>query len=190
MMTLRVAVVLGTIRPARKTEYLARFVHQRLAVRSDVTAEWIDAAEYDFGNLKQRLKDREEVPDTMQRLNELLSACDGFIWVAPEYNHGYPGALKNLIDHFGPQWKRKPVALVTGGGISGGLRAMEQLRLVTAGVGAVSVPRGLPVPRVGDEFGPDGPKDVEAWTRRVDGLLDETLWYANALGTARRSEQD
>jgi NAD(P)H-dependent FMN reductase len=56
-----------------------------------------------------------------------VDRADGFIFVTPEYNHGYPAALKNALDHLYREWVYKPAALVTYGGFSSGYRAAEQL---------------------------------------------------------------
>src|SRR5260370_35845557 len=68
-----------------------------------------------------------------------MSKADAFVVVTPEYNHGYPGALKSLIDAVSAEWHAKPVAFVSYGGISGGLRAVEQLRQVFAELHTVTI---------------------------------------------------
>lgn len=103
----------------------------------------------------------------------------------PEEHHGYPGTLKNLLDALFDEWNRKPFALVGVGGISGGLRMMEQLRLVVSGLGAVSVPAHVPVQFVAKEFTPEGPIHPEEWDRRFAKTFEELEWYAGALKAAR-----
>ena len=59
-----------------------------------------------------------------------MGRADGFIVITPEYNHGYPAVLKSALDALYAEWVRKPIAFVSYGGWSGGVRAVEQLRLV------------------------------------------------------------
>src|SRR5690625_2965869 len=72
-----------------------------------------------------------------------MTAADAFILVHPEYNHGYPAALKQLIDAYVSEWQAKPVAFVSYGGISGGIHAAEQLRTVLGWLHAVPVRDGV-----------------------------------------------
>ena len=62
-----------------------------------------------------------------------IDRADAFVVVTPEYNHSYPASLKQAIDVLNAPWRRKPVAFVSYGGLSGGLRAVEHLRQVFAG---------------------------------------------------------
>src|SRR5579863_1551156 len=101
-----------------------------------------------------------------------MGRADGFVIVTPEYNHGYPGTLKNVLDHVFDEWNRKPFALVGAGGIYGGVRAIDGLRLVLPGIRAVSIPGMIGVHQVEKVFGPDGPtSDRPGWERRFDGLF-------------------
>ncbi len=72
-----------------------------------------------------------------------MAEADAFLVVTPEYNHGYPAALKELIDSVYEPWHAKPVAFVSYGGASGGIRAVEQLRQVFAELHAVTLRDGV-----------------------------------------------
>ena len=77
-----------------------------------------------------------------------IAAAPAFVFVTPQYNWGYPAALKNAIDHLHKEWAGKPVMIATYGGHGGG-RCGEQLQQVCEGIGMKPVaPRpGLPLPR-------------------------------------------
>lgn len=186
-MALTIPVILGTVREGRQSEHLARFVHARLQARTGLQAPFIDPREHAFGNLRHRALDVAQADDPEVRaFIEQMHAADGFVIVTPEYNYGYPGALKNLLDVTFKPWNRKPFGLVACGGMSGGLRAIDALRQVVSGLGAVCVPAHVPVQSIAKTFGPQGPLvDAADWTRRVDGFLDEVVWYAEALKAAR-----
>jgi NAD(P)H-dependent FMN reductase len=62
-----------------------------------------------------------------------VGSYDAFVFVTPEYNHAPPGALKNAIDFLFAEWNDKAAGFVSYG-VNGGVRAVEQLRLVMADV--------------------------------------------------------
>ncbi|MEA3189872.1 MAG: hypothetical protein QOD77_454 [Thermoplasmata archaeon] len=180
----RVVVLLGTVREGRQSEHVARHVHKALAARPGVTAQLLDPRELGFGDLVQREFEMPAHSPKVAAFMEAVTAADAFVIVTPEYNHSYPGALKNMLDLTFKPWNRKPFGLVGCGGLSGGLRAIEALRQVVAGLGAVSVPAHVSVPYVGKAFTADGPVDPE-FDRRLGRFLDEVEWYAKALKAAR-----
>lgn len=188
MAALHLPVILGTVREGRRSEWVARYVLDRLAKRAHATTRLIDPREWPFGNLVAREWEMEPQPARVAEFVHEMARADGFVLVCPEYNHGYPGALKNMIDALEDEWARKAFAIVSVGGVSGGLRATEQLRLVIGGLNAVCVPRSVPIQSIGKTWNEHGPlADAEAWAKRVDGLLDELAWYAGALKAARAS---
>ncbi|MBV9281700.1 MAG: NAD(P)H-dependent oxidoreductase, partial [Chloroflexi bacterium] len=114
--------------------------------------------------------------------------ADGFIFVMPEYNHGYPAALKNAIDHLYHEWAHKPAAIVNYGGYAGGYRAAEQLRQVLVELKAVPTREQVGIPAVWAAFDEAGEPQNDRLDASLDGMVAELLWWANALTPAR--EQD
>ncbi|WP_324603515.1 NAD(P)H-dependent oxidoreductase [Streptomyces sp. SPB074] len=106
--------------------------------------------------------------------------------VTPEYNHSYPASLKNVIDWHNPQWHAKPVAFVSYGGLSGGLRAVEHLRPVFAEVHAVTVRDTISFHGARERFAEDGsPKDPESVNTAAETLLTRLEWWARSLAESR-----
>lgn len=186
-MPLDLPVILGTVREGRQSEKVARWAHQRLAARPGITSTLIDPRELPFGNLIEREFEMKVRPPAVTNFVDAMTRADGFLIVTPEYNHGLPGALKNLLDVTFKPWNRKPFAFIgCSNGMAGGLRVIELMRHITSGLGAVSVPAHMPVPHVETAFGTDGPAtDREAWEKRLDKLFDELVFYAEALKSAR-----
>ena len=105
--------------------------------------------------------------------------------MTPEYNHGYPAPLKALIDSAGVEWHAKPVAFVSYGGVSGGLRAVEQLRLVFAELHAVTI-RDSVSPGAWEQFDETGAlRNPERAHRGMKTLVARLHWWAVALRQAR-----
>lgn len=185
--SLYLPVLLGTVREGNRSGWVARYAADRLARRPGVETRLFDPREWSFPNLAAREWEMDPQPPHVAAFVREMARADGFVIVAPEYNHGYPGTLKNMLDALFDEWNRKPFALVGVGGVSGGLRMLEQLRLVVSGLGAVSVPAHVPVPSVAREWTAAGPKEPEKWGERFDKLFVQLEWYAKALKAARQA---
>jgi len=133
MSKLRIGIVIGSTRPGRNAEAVARWVHEHAVSRDDANFELVDIQDYRLPLLDEALP-----PSFGQYANAhtkawaaKIASLDAFVFVAGEYNHGIPGALKNAIDYLYGEWNNK-VAGFVGFGSVGGARAVEQLRLVMA----------------------------------------------------------
>lgn len=185
-MQLRIPLLLGTVRPGRRSERVARHVHKAMLARG-WDSVFVDPRDLPLGNLTLRDYEMQKpLPPELQAFAEGMGAADAFVVVTPEYNYGVPGALKNMLDFVFKQWNRKPFGLVGCGGLSGGLRAIDTLRQVVAGLGAVTVPAHLSVPHVETAFTEAGPVDPR-FDERMAKFLDQVDWYATALKTAREA---
>ena len=179
---LKFLVILGSVRTGRMSERVASFVMQRLATVEGVSAELADLGAIDLPIMKERLGRIDPPPPGLEALGAAIAGADALVIVTPEYNHGYPGVLKNALDYFLPQFKRKPVALVTvSAGGHGGVNAWAQLVTVLVFMGAIVLPQTVAVSKVQDAFGPDGAALEPAYEKRVDGMLAELRWLASRL---------
>jgi NAD(P)H-dependent FMN reductase len=130
---LKIAIIIGSTRPGRNGEAVARWVHSIAGKRQDAQYELVDVAEFNLPLLD------EPVPPSMNRYSkphtrawaERIGPFDGFVFVTPEYNHGTSAALKNAIDYLYVEWNNKAAGFVAYGS-AGGTRAVEQLRVVMA----------------------------------------------------------
>ncbi|MFD0817928.1 NADPH-dependent FMN reductase [Micromonospora zhanjiangensis] len=174
----RLAVVLGSARPGRFGPVVASWVTEQARRHRQVDIDLVDIDDH-------QAVDREAVA----ALGGRLAAADAFLFVVPEYNHSFPGELKTVIDRFTTEWARKPVGFVSYGGLAGGLRAVEQLRLVFIELLAVPVRDTVSFHGARSAFGPDGnPHQHEAARAALDQLLTQLAWWATALRTARRAQ--
>lgn len=177
---LRVVVIIGSIRHGRFGPTAAAWFASQACERDDVEVDVVDLAE---AWLPEVLPDEGACLPTPQPVRDLapwLAAADAFVVVTPEYNHGYPGSLKNAIDWFREEWQAKPVAFVCYGGPAAGLRAVEQLRQVFTAVGAVPIHETVSLPHHRDGFDPAGrPLDRDTTNAAATALLDQlTRWAA------------
>ncbi|MEU8383090.1 NAD(P)H-dependent oxidoreductase [Streptosporangium sp. NPDC048865] len=127
----RIGIILGSTRPGRNGEAVARWVHQVAAQRTDAEFELVDLLDYRLPHLDEALPasmGQYTRPHTLTWANKIAS-FDGFVMVTPEYNHSTSGALKNAIDFLYGEWNNKAVGFVSYGS-AGGTRAVEHLRLI------------------------------------------------------------
>ncbi|MGY0060508.1 NADPH-dependent FMN reductase [Streptomyces sp. LZ34] len=182
---IRLAVIVGSTREGRFAPKVADWFTSRTASRAELRTDVVDLAETPLpGTLSYR--PGPEDAKALAAVTPRLEAADAFVVITPEYNHSYPASLKNAIDWHHKPWQAKPVGFVSYGGISGGLRAVEHLRLVFAELHAVTVRDTVSFHNAGDLFGADGtlkePKGPEA---AAETMLDQLVWWARALREGR-----
>ncbi|NBE55971.1 NADPH-dependent FMN reductase [Streptomyces boluensis] len=181
----RVAVILGSDREGRFGPVVADWLLARLGTRTDLAVEVVDVATADLPTALS-YDPSPEVRAKLAGVSPRLADADAFIVLTPEYNHSFPAGLKNLIDWHRAEWEAKPVAFVSYGGISGGLRAVEQLRTVFAELHAVTVRDTVSFHGVHGQFDADGThKDPTAADAAAKVLLDQLTWWALALREAK-----
>ncbi|NEB76837.1 NAD(P)H-dependent oxidoreductase [Streptomyces sp. SID14478] len=183
---LRVAIVIGSTREGRLAPTVGTwFTDQAAAHAPDTHFDIIDLADLDLPDAHPAWG-YEPTPHQAE-LASRVDAADAFVIVTPEYNHSFPAHLKHFIDLHRTEWQAKPVGFVSYGGVGGGLRAVEQLRLVFAELHTVTIRDGVSFHRVtGDHFAEDGPAhDEQGAAGAAKVLLDQLDWWATALRTAR-----
>ncbi|MEW6471144.1 MAG: NAD(P)H-dependent oxidoreductase [Actinomycetota bacterium] len=178
---IRVAIIIGSTREGRFGPTVARWIADHAAQRDDMDVDVIDLAEMDLpAAYPQRFS------PAVRAYLARLDRADAFIVVTPEYNHSFPAALKQAIDLGGREWQAKPVAFVSYGGMSGGLRAVEHLRQVFAELHAVTIRDTVSFHNYGRQFDPSGqPLDAAGTGAAAKTMLDQLAWWATALRTAR-----
>ena len=183
----RIAIIVGSTRPGRKAETIARWVLDVARKRGDAEYEVVDIAEYNLPHLD------EPMPPAMGQYSkphtkawaEKIDSFDGFVFVTPEYNHSTSGALKNAIDFLFKEWNNKAAGFVSYGS-AGGARAVEHLRLVMAELMVATVRVQVMFSLSHDfenytVFKPHGPHHEKA----ANTMLGEVVSWATALRSVR-----
>lgn len=178
-------VLLGTARPGRESADVASVVLQTLE-RRDVATDLIDVADYPISGT--------EDPDEAARVDKyrrLVGEADGFVIVVPEYNHGYPGELKLLLDSTYDEYNHKPVGLVSvSSGMIGGARVTEQLQLVALALEMIPVSPTVHVPMVEEAIGNDGRFAEDGLQKALAEMLGQLEWYASVMAAARADKKN
>lgn len=181
--TLRIALVVGSVRDRRIAGALADWLVTELDGYEGIRLDRIDLAEVDLPLPFAR-------PDGAgSAIAHRLAAADGFLILTPEYNHSFPAAVKNAIDwHYG-EWAYKPVGFVGYGG-SGGIRAIEHLRAVFPELRATTVREAVLLALPWTRLGADGryrPADGERGA--LTATVTELLWWARTLRAGRAATE-
>jgi NAD(P)H-dependent FMN reductase len=177
-----IPVILGTSRRGRMSEHAAALMRDELAKRSGVETELIDVATLPIpvDDAGEAAKDRE--------FSEAMNRADGLVIVAPEYNHGYPGLLKHVLDTNLKEYVHKAAGVVgVSAGIFGGARMIQNLLPVLRELGLVTIFWDVNFTMVRNRFDENGELVDESFLPRIEKFLDELVWMAETLRYGRSS---
>jgi NAD(P)H-dependent FMN reductase len=183
----RIGIILGSTRPNRNGEQVARWVYDIASQRSDAEYELVDLRDYPLPHLDEPLP-----PSRGQYQNEhtkawadKIASFDGFVIVTPEYNHSTSGVLKNAIDYLYAEWNNKAVGFVSYGGV-GGARATEHLRLVAGELHMADVRQQVALSLLTEfeNFSVFKPSDYNL--AALETLLDQVVAWSTALAPLRQ----
>ncbi len=182
MENLFIPILLGTAREGRKSENAARYVFEQAGQSGKFQTELLDVRDFVGAG-----KTGAMAADRAAKWQEIMKRADGLIIVTPEYNHGYPGELKLMLDQLYEEYNKKPVAICgTGGGLGGG-RMMEMLRVSLIELQMVPIRNAVYFSQIGNLFDESGMIKDNAYANRLKTLFDELAWYARALKRAREA---
>ncbi len=177
-----IPVILGTVRKGRASEAVARFVHGETAKRPGVETELVDIRDLPIAtdDAGEAVKD--------PRFSALVARADALVLVVPEYNHGYPGMLKHVLDTNLKEYIHKAVGVCgVSAGPFGGTRVIENLLPVFRELGLVTIFWDVNFSSVQDRFDSEGKLIDEAYFQRADKFLKELIWMAKVLRHGREN---
>lgn len=184
---MRIAIVVGSTRPGRLGIQVAEWVAEQATQRDGVAYELVDLADFDLPLLSEPT-----IPGAAngsyenlktQAWSDRIKQFDGYIWVTPEYNHGVPAAMKNAFDVLYVEWRHKAFGFVAYGA-TGGLRVVEQWRLIIANTESVGARAQVAASTIADfEDGTFAPRDFLAGD--LSGVFEQTESWAKLLASHR-----
>lgn len=182
----KLAVILGSTRPGRNGEAVAKWVYDIASRRTDAQFELVDIKDYNLPLLD------EPMPPSMGQYSQphtktwaaKIGSFDGFVFVTPEYNHGTSGALKNAIDYLYKEWNNKAAGFVSYGS-AGGARAVENLRLVMAEVQVATVRSQVMLSLFTDFENMRTFKPAAHHEKSINSMLDQLVAWSGALQPLR-----
>jgi NAD(P)H-dependent FMN reductase len=185
-LTLKIGIIIGSTRPGRNGEAVAKWVHGIASQRADAEFELVDLLDYRLPHLD------EAVPASMGRYAgehtkawaAKIAEFDGYVFVTPEYNHSTSGALKNAIDYVYAEWNNKAAGLVSYGA-AGGTRAAEHLRLILGELQIADVRAQVALSLVTDFENYSVFTPAPHQEAALNVLLDQTIAWSGALQALR-----
>lgn len=186
-MSMRLMIIWGSSRQGRKGGPVVEWVKQEAAASERFEIDFIDLQQVVLPFFDEPIS-----PFSMKSAKASYTNPEGKVWaervakaeaviiVTPEYNHAPPGVLKNALDWVGPEWANKPVGLISYGGISGGIRAVEMLRSITIELGLINVANAIALPFFAKNF-ESGEQPSESTNESLKKMFDELIRLRSAL---------
>jgi len=182
MSKLNIPIIIGTKREQRKSIFAARLIFEISKEYEEIESVLVDPNDFNFPG------DGNDPEGKDPRYTKITEKADGFFIVTPEYNHGYPGSLKRMLDSELSNYIHKPVAFAgVSNGQWGGVRAIEALVNSVREMGMVATFADVQFPKVQDIFDEKGKLLDEAYRRRIKRSFDELIWMAKALKYGREN---
>lgn len=183
-------IIIGSVRDGRVAKPVADWTHRVASDRQGFSLEMIDLKEENlpmFNLPKSPIMGNYESP-VQQNWAEKIGRGDAYIFISPEYNHGYSPALKNAMDYLYAEWNRKPASVVTYGGVQGA-RSLEQLRQVMIELQIVPLRDATHILNVWNKVKDDRFTPEEIDSKQLNKMLDELTWWGNTLLNAKENNK-
>ena len=177
-------VLLGTSRKERKSVLAAKWLIAEMEKRSEIQTRLFDVGDFvlprdDYGT---------QIKDQFPEWRDAVIQADGLVIVSPEYNHGYPGTLKSVLDLLLKEYIHKSVAFVgVSAGPWGGTRVIEAMVPMVRELGLSVTFADLNFPFIQKKFDQEGKLLDEAYEQRVKDFLDELVWMSRTLKWGREN---
>jgi NAD(P)H-dependent FMN reductase len=177
-----IPVLLGTPRKNRESRNVAHWVCSKMRERDDIETQLFDVCDFHLPHDHYGQEIKDQFPDW----RDAIVRADGLVIVTPEYNHGYPGSLKSVLDLLLREYVHKAVAFVgVSAGPWGGTRVIEACVPMVRELGLAVTFSDLNFPKVGDKFDGEGNLLDDAYNKRIGDFLDELVWMATTLHWGR-----
>ncbi len=179
-----IPILLGTDREPRMSEKVANFLLPKVQAHPDIETQLFDVAAMNM----PATGEGEDLKDQVPQWRDAIIRADGLIIISPEYNHGYSGSLKRVLDTLLREYVHKAVGLVgVSSGGWGGVRGIEALVNVVRELGLTVTFTDLQTPRVEKLFDAQGNMTDPAYDKRIDSFLTELVWMAKVLRWGREN---
>ena len=177
-------VLLGTNRKKRNSLHPAKWLLGEIEKRPEIETRLFDVADFvlphdDYG---------QEIKGLFPEWQDTIIKADGLVIVTPEYNHGYPGVLKAVLDLLLREYIHKAVAFVgVSAGPWGGTRVIEALVPMVRELGLAVTFTDLNFPHVQRTFDAEGKLLNPVSEKHAKDFLDELVWMSRTLKWGREN---
>lgn len=187
---MKIVVILGSIRKVRRGERVAKWLMPQLSKIKEAEFELLDLRDYPLPFYAE-----DNSPDSLEngysnavatKWAVKIGEADAFIIITTEYNHGPAAVLKNALDYVYDEWNKKPVTFVSyATGAGAGIRAVEQLREITVELQMAPMQAAVHISHLLDTLDENGNLLKGHYNERVVTVVEQLLWWAKALKSAR-----
>jgi len=187
----KLGVVVASVREGRSGLAIAHWFIDRARAHGGFDVTLIDLKDVKLPLMEEphhpRLQKYQH--ETTKAWSAIVAPLDAFVFVTAEYNYSTPPALVNALDHLYAEWNYKAAGLVSYGGISGGMRAVQMLKLTLLGLKMMPVNEAVPIPFFSQMMDKESGtfKPTEAYEKAAVTMLDEMKRWDGALSTLRSS---
>ncbi len=183
---MNITIISSSPRPESVSVRVAMHLERLFGQRTSHAITLLDVREWlgHFPEGQAVYRKRENCPEQLLALYDIMDATDAFILVSPEYNGGYPFAMKRLFDHFNKQSKKVFGIATSSTGLMGGMRASLALQHYVVALFGVLSPRMLITPSVTSKFDESGNLLDSGFQPAIDSFMTEFLWLAEAVAGA------
>ena len=186
----KITILYGAIREGRLSIRAAKALERALNNSGKAAVTLIDIKDYNLPVMEKRLKFLDNPPENLVTISNALNDADGLIFVSPEYNGSYSGALKNTVDYFTKEWAKKPIGICAAStGRLGGVNASHKMQDLVLAIGAFPMPYKFLVPNLKDSLNDEGEPQDEFLAKNLDKYVNEYLWFVEAISTQKKKDQ-
>lgn len=179
---MKISILYGAVRPTRKSFRCALALEAALHHTGRCQPMILDLQDFNLPVMHERYFEMKEPPAAVEALHLALEQSDGLVFLSPEYNGSYSGALKNAVDYFRPEFSKKPIGVATASsGKFAGINASHHLQALVLHIGGYGLPRKWMVAEVEKSIAEDGAVQSEAVAKELAGFAEEVVWITEAV---------
>ena len=189
MKPVTIQMIISSVREGRRADTKASWMKTVLAKHSEISLEVLDLKEWQMPYYAEKTTpsaiNGQYENEMARKWAKTVARGDAYIILSPEYNHSFPASLKNALDYLYEEWNNKPVAFVSYGGASGGIRAVEQLRLVVSELGMIAIHHQVNIPFARLAFNQFGQPNDERMSEKLESMISQLEIWARASEIVR-----
>lgn len=189
-MKYKLKVIVGSTRPTRKGRTVADWFMEIAKQHTEFEVELLDLKEIDLPLMNEPEHPRAQnyQYEHTKKWSKMINDGDAYVLVTPEYNYSYPATIKNALDYLAREWSEKPVAFVSYGGMSGGMRSVQALKLPLTTLAMMPIPDAVNIPFVANHCNEEGVfEGNESLEKSANGMLNTLKKWTKALKEMREN---
>jgi NAD(P)H-dependent FMN reductase len=185
-------IIVASVRQGRVGDRVGAWVTEVARAHGAFDIEVLDLAEINLPLMNEPNHPRlaQYTQDATKAWSRSIDSADAFVFVMPEYNYSFTAPLKNALDYLLVEWQHKPVGLVSYGGVSGGLRAAQQVKQVVTTLSMMPIVEAVTIPMVATHLKDGVLVPTEMMTQSATAMLDALVRWEAALRTLRPAPED